>query len=407
MTKSCFNFTKAKIDQLITPSRPYETHHDTVIDGLVLIVYASGSKTFHLYKKTKDGKPIKPKLGKYGEITIEQARKMALKLLSEMAHGHDPQKERNKKKSELTVGEMFNQYIEDYARHHCATWEDLKKNFTRYFGLWDARSLSSLEKKEIVRRLNALNEEVGAATANKSLDTIRAAYNWAIKLGYYTGNNPTEGVTKFHTQARDRFIHPEEFAKFLEALSKCTNVDIRDYVYLSLFTGARQSNVLSMRWDQIDFDLALWRIPKTKNQESHTIPLTVAALAVLENRKNDKEWVFPSKTSSIGHIVEPKVGWQSILNKAELKDLRMHDLRRTLGSYMAMSNQSLHIIGKALGHQSHTSTQIYARLANDPVRSAMEKAQADMFASGSTSVADFTHKIADLTDALDSQSSDG
>ena len=193
-------------------------------------------------------------------------------------------------------------------------------------------------------------------------------------------------------QARERFIHPKEFESFLTTLSASKNIDIRDYAYLSLFTGARQANVLAVRWEEIDFELCLWRIPKTKNSQSHTIPLTMAALAVLKERKETaaSDWVFPSKTSAVGHIVEPKVGWRQILKDAKIKNLTMHDLRRSLGSYMAMGNQSLHIIGKALGHQSHTSTQIYARLANDPVRQAMEKAQADMMvAAGLVSPADF------------------
>jgi integrase len=76
--------------------------------------------------------------------------------------------------------------------------------------------------------------------------------------------------------------------------------------------------------------------------------------------------------------LEPKIAWRQLLKDAKLTNLRMHDLRRTMGSYMAMSNQSLPIIGKALGHKSHTSTQIYARLDLDPVRLAMEQAQAQM-----------------------------
>jgi integrase len=135
-----------------------------------------------------------------------------------------------------------------------------------------------------------------------------------------------------------------------------------------------------MRWDQIDFDLHLWHIPITKNKESQTLPLTELAMRLLEDRherRESDEWVFPSN-SVTGHVVEPKAGWRKFLDRTGLKDLRMHDLRRTLGSYMAMNNQSLQIIGKALGHKSTTATQIYSRLASDPIKQAMEVAQASM-----------------------------
>ncbi len=133
-----------------------------------------------------------------------------------------------------------------------------------------------------------------------------------------------------------------------------------------------------MRWDEINFELRLWRIPITKNKESQTLPLTNLAFQVLENRKqNNKsdEWVFPSDGIT-GHLVEPKKAWQKFLVRSGLQDLRLHDLRRSLGSYMAMNNQSLQIIGKVLGHKSHAATQIYSRLAFDPLRQAMESAQA-------------------------------
>lgn len=168
--------------------------------------------------------------------------------------------------------------------------------------------------------------------------------------------------------------------EFLAKLREEKNIPFRDYIYLSLFTGARQANVLSMRWDQFDFDLALWHIPITKNKESQTLPLSSLALQVLKDRydKRDKSnpWVFPSDGKT-GHLVEPKTAWKKFCGKT-FKDLRMHDLRRTLGSYMAMNNQSLQIIGKVLGHKSPTATQIYSRLAFDSLKQAMEAAQVSM-----------------------------
>ena len=211
----------------------------------------------------------------------------------------------------------------------------------------------------------------------------KAAINWCINVGIVTGDNPWSGATKFKTQARERFLKPDELEKFFTCLSKLSNeYGIQDYIYISLFTGARRANVLAMRWDQLDFDLGIWRIPRTKSGDSQTLPLTSSALAILskrfDERSEDNDWVFPSKTSTSGHLVEPKKGWYALLKASGLEDLRMHDLRRTLGSYMAIGNQSLLVIGKVLGHKSPTATQIYSRLTYDPLRQAMEKAQNDM-----------------------------
>ncbi len=150
---------------------------------------------------------------------------------------------------------------------------------------------------------------------------------------------------------------------------------MRDYFEISLYTGARKSNVLAMRWEDVDLDLAIWRIPITKNKDSHLVPLTGPAVAILRRRAETKktDWVFPGWKKE-SHLVEPKRVWYKLLDDAGIEDLRMHDLRRTLASYMAITNHSLPIIAKALGHKSAQATQIYSRLTQDPVRNAMDLA---------------------------------
>ncbi len=109
------------------------------------------------------------------------------------------------------------------------------------------------------------------------------------------------------------------------------------------------------------------------------MPLTSLSLEIFQRRSDNRQsdWVFPG-AGTTGHLVEPKKYWKALLKIAEIDNLRIHDLRRTLVSYMAMGNQIFHMIGKVLGHKSATATQIYARFSNDPVRTAMEKAQQDI-----------------------------
>lgn len=90
--------------------------------------------------------------------------------------------------------------------------------------------------------------------------------------------------------------------------------------------------------------------------------------------RRTSDWLFPSQTSASGHYEEPKKAWKNLLELAGIENLRLHDLRRTLGSYEAIAGASLHIIGKSLGHKSPNSTMVYARLYNDPVRDAIQKA---------------------------------
>jgi integrase len=193
----------------------------------------------------------------------------------------------------------------------------------------------------------------------------------------WEGTNPAAKIHKFKEQKRDRFILHDELPKFMEALEVEPNRDMRDFFLMCLYTGARCGNVMSMRWEDIDFSIKEWRIPDTKNGEPVRIPLIKEALEILGDRSWLKEssmpWIFPGHGKS-GHLKEPNVAWKRILSRAGLKNLRIHDLRRTLASYQAIAGTSLLIIGKSLGHKSPQSTAIYARLSNDPVRASMESA---------------------------------
>ena len=138
--------------------------------------------------------------------------------------------------------------------------------------------------------------------------------------------------------------------------------------------------------DQISFVRKEWTIPETKNGEPQIIPLLPQALEILAERKADPDavngpFVFPS-TGAKGHLVEPKRAWETIRKKAGIEDVRLHDLRRTFGAWMAGSGANLSIIGKSLNHKSLDTTKTYDRLWIDPVREAMEKAVGSIFTAG-------------------------
>lgn len=128
-----------------------------------------------------------------------------------------------------------------------------------------------------------------------------------------------------------------------------------------------------MRRDEIDFERNLWHIPETKNDEALDVPLVEEAVRRLKaiRETSDSDWIFPSSTSSTGHLQAPKKAWKRILSKTGIKDLRLHDIHRTLGSYQAITGASLNIIGKSLEHKTVAATQIYARLNDDSVREAI------------------------------------
>lgn len=368
------NFTKKSIEQLPLPEKAAIYHYDTKSRGLGIRVTHTGVKTFVFYRWI-DNRPERINLGRYPEIAIEQARGIAAKYNADIAQGNNPALNRRKSRSEWTLQLAFEAYIERHARHHNKTWQEEIKNFERYLKSLKTRKLSAIRQSDIQRLHNQLGTEKGHTTANRALELVRVVYNKAIAWGEYEGKNPTTAIQKFKTQSRDRFLQADEIPGFMQALSDEQNINARDMLLLCLFTGARKSNVLSMQWFDIDFNTCTWRIPETKNGSSHSLPLIPEAIRVLESRSKvrSSDYVFPNKFNT-GPMVSPNKVWKRILERSGITNLRIHDLRRTMGSWQAITGAPLPIIGKTLAHKDINTTAIYARINDAPVRQAMTKA---------------------------------
>ncbi len=291
----------------------------------------------------------------------------------------------------FTLDDMMDVYIENHVKKHNKSWRNLMYLYNHFFKLRGKhllnRAANQVKPIELEYVHNEIGTKHGQISANKTISMIRAAYNKAETWGYFkeTFKNPVAKITLFKEQSRDRFMEPNELQRFFKALFEEENTTIRDYVFISLMTGARKANVLAMRWKDVAFHSKLWRIPGEvmKNGSPLTVPLNNEAIAILEQRKaqqgSSHEYVFPSPESKTGHLVEPKKGWNRILKRAGITNLRIHDLRRTLGSYQAMSGVTTAVIGKTLGHKSQAATAVYERMNLDPVRIGIEKATSAMF----------------------------
>ncbi len=388
MAKS-IKLTKTAIEALQLPDTgKRDVYHFEDFKGLQLRVTSSGSKSFSLLKRIKGGALERVTIGKYPDMMPEQVKAKFAKINAEIATGASPNEASRILKGEQTLRELFDEYLERHViPHGKKTVNDMQDNFRRYLSHWEKRKLSAITRDEVQRLHARLSKEKGPTTANRTLELLRAIYNKGISWGSYRKQNPATGIEKFKLQSRDRFIQPDELPRFFQALAEEPNEAIRDYVILSLLTGARQANVLEMEWGQISFERCEWRIPDTKNGTPQTITLSPEAIEVLRNRKQAEsdeakltKYVFPGDGRT-GHLIEPKAGWKRILDRAEIADLRIHDLRRTLGSWQARTGASLAIIGKSLNHKSASTTAIYARLDLDPVRESVERATSAMMSA--------------------------
>lgn len=421
-------FTKSILDNLKPPLKGRSYFHDEKEQGLSAYITAQGSITFYTRKRI-NGRDVRMTIGEYPDITIEQARKKAQELKGLVASGKDPYEEKRRAKAmNKTFEELYHEYMERYAKKHKRSWKYDEREVNKFLTHWFSRRLSSIHKGEVQLLHEKIHDKHGLYQANRILERIRAMYNKAIEWGW-EGVNPAVGIKKYKEKSRDRFILPNEMPCLIRALEEEENKTARDYIWMLLLTGARRTNTLMMRWVDINWEMCIWRIPFTKNGDPVTVPLVERAMNILHERRKqiNSDWVFPSQEDETKHLVNFKRAWKRTQQKATiyfwhederctkfvleddllvngyeevnglyerilldakklkaalppgLMDVHIHDIRRTFGSYQAITGASLQVIGKSLGHKSPQSTQVYARLNLDPVRDSIEKATKVMF----------------------------
>ncbi|HUU84983.1 MAG TPA: site-specific integrase [Phycisphaerae bacterium] len=272
-----------------------------------------------------------------------------------MADGKNPAQARRAARVEPTLGDLWEHFRTTHAEAKLSprTVEGHKAQWKAHLKPWVGRRLSAVTQGDVAK----LHAKSGPYMANRVLSLIGTMYARAGELGW-KGNNPAKGIKRFPERERERFLQGDELPRFFKALAEEPSDTMRDFFALALLTGARRSNVAAMRWEEIDLDARTWKIPNTKSGEPVTIPLLPLAVDVLrarlEARKGEGEWVFPSR-SKTGRLVAPDGAWRELLKRAGLTGLRLHDLRRTLGSWQAIMGSSLPIIGKALGRHTCAS----------------------------------------------------
>ena len=216
---------------------------------------------------------------------------------------------------------------------------------------------------------------------------LRLIFNCAREWGRLPkgSQNPVKGVKFFKETKRRKVLSDIEFQRVNKALMQEPNPYWLAFFPLALLLAVRRDELQSARWENIrlEGDAPTWSIPHTKSGEPHQIPLPGAAVAILEKlpSRGVCDWVFPGRGKT-GHLVEPKGAWSRIKKQAGVKDVRIHDLRRTGASMLAGSGYSLSMIGAVLNHLDPKTTAGYAWMQQKPMRAALEDNAAKMMALG-------------------------
>jgi integrase len=378
--------TKRTIDAIPAPVGDERVViHDSEVKGFSIRI-SRGARTFYLYRWI-GGRPQRIRLGTYPELTPEAARRLAEKSNGEVAQGKDLAAERRRRRqpnrTDPTLGELFDHALEQHWKPTCRTWEEQERLFERYTPAgWKSRRLSAIAKVDVLERHRVIGKQNGVYTANRWRGVLHRLFEVAIEDFDFAGGNSARKVKPFAEAERERFVTPEELPRLFDAIDGAEDVRIADFLRLALLTGARKGALLRMRYADVDLARAVWTIPASdsKNGAVVHVPLVAEAVEVIRARlvaAGGREYVFPGRHGK-GFLSDPTKPIGKVFTAAGLEGVRLHDLRRTFGSWQAANGSSELLIGKSLGHRNTAATKVYARLTLDPVRQSVERATAAM-----------------------------
>ena len=369
--KNIINFTKGNLDSLPIPvgsSRPY--YHDSIVGGLSVRITSKGVKSFVVQRRINK-RPVIVTLGRYPEMTIQIARKQAIKALNSISEGVNPN---NKDKEVLIQNISLGQVFSDYIRSRGTNLKDNTKKgyisaFNNYLKDWEGKPIAEITRDMVEKKHRTITKQ-SPTRANTVMRQLRAYFNYA--MGEYEdsdGNpifihNPVSRLSHIKAWNREKrkqtIIKTYDLKKWYDTVmelpqhqlnnKKPNTAEIcRDLFLFILFTGLRRREASTLMWDNIDFKDHSLTIEDTKNHEAHSLPLTPFLLEVLERRKSDSPYIFQGTTPD-KPLNDPKKQLDKV-RKISGVYFNLHDLRRTFITIAESLDINTYALKQLLNHK--------------------------------------------------------
>lgn len=368
-----------RLVEAVEPTQRDQFVWDTELPGFGAKVTPKGRRTY-LLQYSRRNRTRRLTIGRHGiDLTLDQARREAHRLRSEVALGGDPAEKRREEADQPTLAALAERYMEEHAlpkKKATSVEQDeihLRKHILPAMG---GLKVSEIERADVQRFHKSLAKQ--PSTANRCLALLSKMFNlaevWELRTD---GTNPVRHVEKYKEKKYTRYLSDDELARLGAALRDAegngANISAVGCIWLLLLTGCRRNEILKLRWQDVDLANACLHLPDSKTG-AKVVPLSDEAIELIQTftRHADNPYVFVGKVPG-QHFVGIEKVWQRIREKADLRDVRLHDLRHSFASTGAGMNHSLSVLGSALGHKSTLTTERYAHLADEPVRKAVNE----------------------------------
>ena len=319
-----------------------------------------------------------------------------------IAQGEDPASEKRKAIENVrTLGTLAENYFDNYVKVHNKpqTIKKYRSYLDQYvLPRFGSKLIEKVGKGDVREILNISLGPKGdhKTTANRVLAMLKKMFNYALVELEWIQINPCLGLKMHKEKSRDRWASPDELQNLAKSIEKETDPYYKGFYMILIYTGCRREEARLMRWDDVNLKDRIWKLLNTKNDRVHEVHLNDQALEVLNSIPRqpgpyvfagnkagepingvDKAWIrvldraglmenIKRAERELKHAEGARHKEEALqrLKEAKRMKIRLHDIRRTVGSYLAQNNISIHAIGSALNHRSSDTTKVYARLGS-------------------------------------------
>ncbi|MEM8971917.1 MAG: site-specific integrase [Pseudomonadota bacterium] len=373
---SSIKISRSTIERLPVPEDGKPAYHfDQLLIGFGLRISPKGVRTY-IAQGRVNGRLVRKTIGRHPAVSPEEARQRARELLSNLAAGIAPEDNKPIVRVSDVLDEWLRFHVEAKLKPRTAsdyrkiTEQTLRPELGRH-------EICSVERAHIAKIHN--DRQATPRRANYVLAVASSFFTFAEDSGHRPiDSNPARRIKPYPENRRERFLASDEVARAAQAISALEISGVLSIfaaagLRLCLLTGARQGEIVALRWAEVDFERRLLLLEDSKTGRK-PIYLSQPAIKVLE--------ALPKVAGNPYVIAGEKPGqpyqnltraWMKVRVEAGLEDVRLHDLRHTFASFGAAEALSLPMIGKLLGHRVPATTARYAHLAADPVAEANER----------------------------------
>jgi len=335
---------------------------DGLLRGMYLIVQPSGAKSWAVRYRHR-GTPRKFTIGAWPAIDLATARDLGAKALRRVAQGDDPAGE---KIAARAASDSVEHVIADYIDRHVRrkrTAREIERILRREVEpRWKGRRVQDIAKRDCIALVDAIEQRGAPRMADRTFETVRGFFNWCKAKDILIGPSPCDGVKPpGEKRQRDRVLTDAELRLVWNACD-VVKWPYGPQVKLLVLTGCRRAEIANLRWSEVDLEGRMLRLPRerVKNNVAHDVPLSTAALSVLERIPHGRnDLVFPSENGATpaSSFARAKRRFDKAIAAANGEAIRawvVHDIRRTVASGMARLGINLPVIEKVLNHSSGT-----------------------------------------------------